>query len=459
MTDNYRQVQRVLVIVLVLNWLVAGSKIVLGLITGALSITADGFHSLMDGSSNIIALIALRVAAQPPDADHPYGHHRYETLAAAGIGVLLLLTAYEVGSGIVERLLNPVELTIAPLTFVVLIATLIANVFITRYEQRAGERLRSPLLLADAAHTGADVFVTLSVLASMILTSLGLNWADPVAALFVILVIVRAAWQILRKTGRVLVDEAPYPEADLRRAAASVEAVDTVLRARSRGTADAAHVDIDIQIPPEMTADHASAIAGRVREKIQQAFPGVSEVEVHFEPAAQAGPDYLLITRARADAHGLNTHELRLTEGADGLILDMHVEAPSTLSLAEAHARVSALEDDLHTRMPDLARIDTHIEPALIDHGIGGEPEPETASELAQRAIAHLETHLPGGRWHDPAVTLLPDGSYAIALHAALPPDLSLEQAHHQAETAELLLRTHFPAIARVTVHTEPHES
>ncbi|MCS7071344.1 MAG: cation-efflux pump, partial [Anaerolinea sp.] len=393
-----------------------------------------------------------------PDADHPYGHHRYETLAAAGIGMLLLLTAYEVGSGIVERLFNPVDLAISPLTYGVLIATLIANLFITRYEHRAGQRLRSPLLLADAAHTGADAFVTLSVLAGVILTSLGLRWADPVAALFVIIVIVRAAWQILRKTGRVLVDEAPYPEADLRRAATSVEAVETVLRARSRGTVDAAHVDIDIQIPPEMTADHASAIAGRVREKIQQAFPGVNEVEVHFEPAAQAGPDYLLITRARADAHGLNTHELRLTEGADGLILDMHVEAPPTLSLAEAHARVSALEDDLHARMPGLARIDTHIEPALIAHGVGSEPEPEAAFELAERAMAHLQVHLPGSRWHDPSVTLLPDGSYALALHAALPSDLSLEEAHRQAETAELLLRTHFPSIARVTIHTEPYE-
>lgn len=458
MADTRAQVQRVLLITLVLNWLVAGGKIVVGLLTGALSITADGFHSLMDGSSNVVALIATRLAARPADSDHPFGHQRYETLATAGIGVLLLLTAYEVGTGILDRLINPAELEVTPLIYAVLIVTLIANLFVSRYERRAGERLQSSLLLADAAHTGADVFVTLSVLASMFLTSIGLTWADPIAALIIVVVIARAAWGILRRTGRVLLDEAPYAEADLRKAVAAVESVDTVLRARSRGTAEAAYVDIDLQVPPAMTADHASAIAGRVREQIQQTFPGVDEVEVHFEPAEPAEPDYLLITRARADAHGLNAHELRVTEATSGLILDMHVEAPPTLSLAEAHTRVSALEDDLRARLPVLTRIDTHIEPALIAEKAGTEPEGEAASALARRAIAHLTAHLPDGHWHDPAVTLLPDGTFALALHAALPPDLPLEEAHRQAEAGELLLRNHFPSVGRVTIHTEPRE-
>ncbi|MEP7290507.1 MAG: cation diffusion facilitator family transporter, partial [Chloroflexota bacterium] len=166
-----RDVGRVLTITLLLNFAVALGKIAIGSATGAISITADGFHSLMDGTSNVIGLVANRLAGKPADEGHPYGHRRFETIAALMIGILLLLTAWEIISSALERFTSGEKPEVNPLVFVVLIVTLAVNLFVSRYEKREGQRLKSELLIADAANTGADVFVTLSVLVSMVLVS------------------------------------------------------------------------------------------------------------------------------------------------------------------------------------------------------------------------------------------------------------------------------------------------
>lgn len=284
-----RQVRHVLLVTLILNLLVAFGKIAVGMLTGALAITADGFHSLMDGASNIVGLVANHLAAQPPDEDHPYGHRRFETLAALVIAALLLLTAWEIAGAALGRLQDGIAPQLTPLAFVVMALTLVVNIGVNRYQVRQGKRLRSELLLADADNTGADVFVTLSVLVSMALvTATGQVFFDLVAALFVVALIVRAAWRILRQTSAVLVDEAPY-EADqlvalLRPYLSSFPGVDGIIRARSRGPLDAAQIDIDIAVSPETTTAQTARITADIRRCLCDCLDGVAEVEVHFAP-------------------------------------------------------------------------------------------------------------------------------------------------------------------------------
>ncbi|PJF24708.1 MAG: cation transporter, partial [Phototrophicales bacterium] len=203
------QVRRVLAITLMLNLTVAAGKIIVGAVTGALAISADGVHSLIDGASNVMALLANRAASKPPDEQHPYGHRRFETVAAFGIGVLLLLAGWEIITEAVGRLGGEHAPDLTPLAFAIMIATLIINIGVTTYERRMGEKLKSELLLADAAHTRSDVYVTISVLVSMGLVAAGLGWADSLAALVVVGFIVKAAYGVLRSAGDVLVDRAP----------------------------------------------------------------------------------------------------------------------------------------------------------------------------------------------------------------------------------------------------------
>lgn len=449
-----REVRRVLLVTLAANLSVALGKIVVGLVTGALSITADGFHSLVDGSSNLVGLIANSIAGKPADEDHPYGHRRFETIAALGIGILLLITAWEIIGGALERLQGGEPPQVTPTMFAVLLVTLVVNIAVNRYEKREGERLNSELLLADAAHTGSDIYVTLSVMISMALVALGIPWADPIAALAIVALIARAAWDILKRTGGILVDTAPLDAGQLEAVVADVPSVERVTRVRSRGSADAAHVDVDVQVAPEMTADHAAAIADAIRRRVQDAFKGVTEVEVHFEPQRDAEPDYALAARARADALGLATHEVRVTEGDTGKVLEMHVEVAPDQTLEEAHARVTELEQAVTADLPEVAEIVTHIEPALHN----GQHETSVNDEddqLAEQALKLLNENFPEAGWHHLRATRL-NGGYALTLHVSLPAEMTVEQAHTLAENAELRLRSEIPRLYRVTIHTEP---
>ncbi len=454
---NTRQaVRRVLLVTLVLNFAVALGKIIIGLATGAISITADGFHSLMDGSANVIGLFANRIAGKPADEDHPYGHRRYETIAALTIGILLLITASEIITGAINRLTSGEKPEVTPIMFVVLAATLVVNLFLSRYERREGQRLHSELLIADAANTGADVFVTLSVMVSMGLVSLGLTWADPLAALLIVGLLARAAWQIVSKTGGVLVDTAPFPSNQL--AAIAAEASGNhgsrVVRARSRGPVDAAQVDIDLEVAPEMTTDHTAAIASAIREKLEQQLTGITEVEVHFVPAAGAQPDYVLTARAAADVLGLTTHEVRLADAPEGKILEMHVEVPPGQTLAAAHEQVSLLEQQVRIHLPDLAEVVTHIEPALtVDRNV----RLTQHGQIEQAVLTLLHQHYPLMGWHKLQASGY-DGGYALTMHVTLPAQMTVEHAHQIAEAAEILVRTEFPRVERVTIHTEPPE-
>lgn len=453
------QVQRVLVITLILNFAVSGGKILVGALTGALSITADGFHSLMDGASNLIGLIATKIAAKPADEGHPYGHRRFETIAALAVGVLLLITAWEIVGGAIERLQDPQPTEVTPLTFIVLIVTLGVNIFVSRYERGEGERLQSELLTADAANTSADVFVTLSVLVSMVLVSLGWTWVDPIAALIIVVLIVRAAWGVLSQTGGVLVDTAPYSSDELSEVAFQVPSVEAVIRARSRGTKDAAHIDIDVRVPAEMTAAQTSAIAEAIRQKFSATLAGVSEVEVHFEPRLAGEKDYALTARAHADALGLSTHEVRLSDTRDGKILEMHVEVPPNQTLGEAHTQVSQLEQDIRANLPEVCEVVTHIEPAQQTPEETQEmPTPKKEEILKSQALDVLLKKYPSMDWHDLRVSHYEGhgGNYALSLHVSLDADATVEQAHTLAEDAELLIRKAIPEFARVTIHTEP---
>ncbi len=453
---NRARVRRVLWVTLVLNVIVAVGKIAIGATTGAVAITADGFHSLMDGSANVIALVANRIAAKPADADHPYGHRRYETLAALGVGILLLVTAWEIVSSAIERLTSPQPVTVTPLVFGVLVATLIVNLVVSTVERREGERLKSELLIADAANTRADVLVTISVLISMGLTAAGFSWADPLAALIIVVLIARAAWSVIQQTGGVLVDTAPYDPAQLAALAAKTPGIERVIRARSRGTADAAFIDIDVQVPPEMTAGHAAVLAGVIRERLAAELHGVQEIEVHFAPPEDAAaPDYALAARAQADALGLSTHEVIVRETSDGKIMEMHVEVPPNQTLAEAHAQVTALEVQVRSVLPDVHDVITHIEPRA---GIQIEDtSAPAADDLSARVIRLLTRLYPEAAWHELHAIQTVDGC-ALTLHVGLDQATTVQEAHRLAEEAETTIKANYPVVTRVTIHTEPPE-
>lgn len=198
-TAHGRQVERVLWIVLVLNLVVAASKYFYGLASGSASMQADGIHSVFDSLGNVIGLVGISLAARPADAGHPYGHSKFETYGSLAIGVLLLFAAFEVGSSAVEKLVaGTYTAQVTPVSFIVMVGTLVVNLFVTLYERRAGKRLKSEILAADAAHTLSDAFVSIGVIVGLGFVVAGFPMADPIMALLVTVAILASAVGVFR---------------------------------------------------------------------------------------------------------------------------------------------------------------------------------------------------------------------------------------------------------------------
>jgi cation diffusion facilitator family transporter len=152
---NFREIQRVLWLVLGLNVIVATSKIVLGALTGTISILSDGVHSGFDTITNIVGLIGIKIAEKPADEDHPYGHRKYEAIASQIIFTFLVIAGWKIGEDSFEKIFNPalIHVSIPWFTFAVLACCMIIDAFVAWYEGRKGEKLKSMILTADSIHT------------------------------------------------------------------------------------------------------------------------------------------------------------------------------------------------------------------------------------------------------------------------------------------------------------------
>jgi cation diffusion facilitator family transporter len=285
--DRYRSIRNVLLAVLALNLAVALAKLIYGMMSHSAAMEADGFHSLFDGASNVIGLVGMWFASRPADAEHPYGHAKFETFAAALIGIMLALAGYSVGRGAVDGLLGrgvPTEVT--TISFAVMLGTLAVNILLTTWERRAGRRLGSEVLIADAGHTLSDVMVSVGVIISLVIVRLGWEQADGVVALLVAVVIFRTAWGILRGALHTLGDAACLPADEVVAAACDVPGVVSCHGVRSRGARSHVYVDLHLQVAPNTTVEHGHAIAHEVEANLRRAYGQITDVVVHVEPAS-----------------------------------------------------------------------------------------------------------------------------------------------------------------------------
>lgn len=283
-----RRVRRVLWITLGLNVVVAASKIAYGHTSGVLSIRADGFHSLTDSVNNLIGLIGVYFASRPADEGHPYGHAKFEVLAAGVVGLSLLAMAYDVVTSAALRLFGGAAAPeLDALAFVVLSLTLGVNLLVARYEKVQAERLQSPFLASDAAHTSSDVLVTLGVIVTVGLVHAGLPVVDSVMALFIAAFIAWTGVQVLRQNLRYLADAAALEPDAVRAVIMQVPGIAGAHKIRTRGAPGDIHVDLHIQVARHLDVVAAHRVTHWVIDAIKGQLPGVTDVVVHTEPAAE----------------------------------------------------------------------------------------------------------------------------------------------------------------------------
>ncbi|MGI6359402.1 MAG: cation diffusion facilitator family transporter [Bacillota bacterium] len=281
---RFRDIKRVLWIVMGLNLLVAVAKLVVGTLARSAAMVADGYHSLSDGSGNLVGLVGVGLASKPVDDDHPYGHGKYETLTALGIGVMLFTVAFSVFRTTWQRYQHPVAVTVEPLQFAVMLGTMAINLLVTRFERRQGQRLQSEILMSDAAHTATDLYVSGTVIISLLAVRLGFPLIDLLASVAIGLLIVKAGWGIMAEGFKVLTDSAILDPEEVTRAALEVPGVVSCHQIRSRGRADQAFLDIHVQVADNLDLEQTHILAHRVEGHLQQRFPNLQDAAVHVEP-------------------------------------------------------------------------------------------------------------------------------------------------------------------------------
>jgi cation diffusion facilitator family transporter len=277
-------VRRVLGGILIANIVVVIIKFTVGLDTNSLAVFGDALQSSVDAVNNLFAIAVVRVASKAPDEDHPYGHAKFETLGALLIALLLALSIFELVRGAISRLVaGAPPLNISSTALGLLVFTLVVNVGVVWFETRAGRRLNSDLLLADALHTRTDVFITLGVLTGLALARAGLAWADPVLALMVAVLVGRAGYQILRRSIPALVDERAFDPATIQREAERVDGVVSAYSIRSRWAGDRRFAELTIAVDGSANVASAHRIADKVEDRLRDSLQ-LDEVTVHVEP-------------------------------------------------------------------------------------------------------------------------------------------------------------------------------
>ncbi len=282
--DRTASIQRVFFSLLAANLAVVGVKLAIGIASGSLSVIGDAVHSSVDAFNNVAFTVLMRYAGAAPDDKHPYGHGKFEVLGALGIVVFLLVASVELIKSAVGRLVAgtpPPDIT--GLSLWLLAGTLAVNGWVAWYEARKGRQLSSDLLIADAAHTRVDVMITVGVILGAFASRARVPHVDPVVALAIVVMIVRVAWQILKRGVPVLVDQAAHEPDLVRRSAEGVDGVRSAYDIRSRLAAGIAFAELTIGVSSQLPVDQAHAISDAVERRLKDELR-LDRVVVHIEP-------------------------------------------------------------------------------------------------------------------------------------------------------------------------------
>lgn len=270
--------------ILLANLAVVAVKISVGLSANSLAVLGDAVHSSVDAVNNLFGMVVVRFAAKAPDEDHPYGHGKFETLGALLVVVFLSVTLFELLQGAISRLwLHAPAPAVTPTVAGLLVATLVINLIVVRYETLMGRRLQSEILLADAAHTRADVFITIAVIVGLALATLGLPQADPALAILVAAMVVRIGIRVVGRAIPSLVDQAAVDSDAIRREATKVPGVRRAYDIRSRAASAKRFAELTIAVEGSETVATAHHMADVVEERLRTNLD-LHEILVHVEP-------------------------------------------------------------------------------------------------------------------------------------------------------------------------------
>ena len=292
--DIQKQKTSVALLSVASNGVLVTLKLVTGMLTGSISILSEAAHSSMDLIASSIAFFAVRISARRPDAEHPFGHGKVEDISALAEALLIIIAAVWIVVEAINKMITPHQLGTIDWGIVVMLLSVVANIVVSQLLFIVGKRADSPALIADAWHLRTDVWTSAGVLAGLAIIWAGarlwpevnLTWIDPLAAIVVAMLIVRAALELTVNAIKDLIDTSP-PAHEIYWLSNYLKSwyptVRSIHRMRIRKSGASRFIDLHIVVDPAMTVSDSHAITEKMIAAVREKLSG-ADLTVHIEP-------------------------------------------------------------------------------------------------------------------------------------------------------------------------------
>jgi cation diffusion facilitator family transporter len=426
-------------------------KLTVGLATHSLGLVSEAAHSGTDLVAALLTFFAIRVSSRPADVSHQFGHGKAEHLSALAEAGFLVVVSLFISLRALERIAGSTDARVSVTWYALAVVgvVLVIDGSRTVVSFRTSRRYESPALASNALHFASDFLGSAAVLAGLLAARGGYPEGDAIAALFVGVLVLIGAARLIKVNVDVLMDRAPL---DAEAAAvAAIEAMRPAIelrRLRMRQAGGRQFADVVIGVSPGAAVGQGHAAADAVEEAVERALPN-ADVVVHVEPLEDASLRERVHAAAVAVPRVREVHNIALVDVGGRTELSLHLKLPGELSLDEAHDVAEELETAIRVAIPDIAGVQTHLEP-LTEASAAAEVDAD-AEALVLRVVRE-ET----GR--DPRALrfLRTDGGLVAFLTLGLDGASRLDDAHARASEIEERIRRERPDVADVIVHTEP---
>ena len=287
-TVRYKETRNVTLIGMVVNIGLSLAQLIGGTFTHSQALIADGVHTLSDLASDVVVLIAAKLASKDADDDHPYGHGRFETIATVILGLALAGVAVGIAINAISRIMNPERLMQPePLALIFAALAIVSKEGLYQYTMVVANRLNSKMLKANAWHHRSDaissLLVAIGVAGSVFLE---IPWLDAAAAVVVAVMIFYMGARLILDSTMELVDTAldPQQTAKIGQFISSIEGVDHMHMLRTRKMGNAVLADVHLQVNSYLSVSEGHYIAERVIHELRHEFPEMHDITVHIDP-------------------------------------------------------------------------------------------------------------------------------------------------------------------------------
>ncbi|MDB5603897.1 MAG: cation diffusion facilitator family transporter [Bradyrhizobium sp.] len=433
----------------------AAAKFVVGIAIGSLALISEALHSSVDLVATIVTWMVVRVSDRPADAEHHYGHGKFESLSALGVIAML----YVLSGGILVQAYShlregalPPTLSVVP--FVVLLLDIAVNFWRARALHRTARDTKSQALAADALHFASDVLGSIAVIIGLGLSGLGYAWGDAAAAIGVAVVIAALGLRMARSTVETLLDQAP--EGVSEKATAAIKAVPGVVdveRLRVRMVGPTHFIDATVQVPRTYPIDRVDEIKRKAQDAVAKAL-GDADLTFTAVPVARDNESIRERIMVIARNSGVAVHHVTVHDLGGKLTVSIDLEVDGEMELNAAHDIAHELERSIRDEFGEDVEVDTHIEPLEPELPLGADAAPARVEAIK----AALSRFAADGAIHDIHNVRVrdTDSGEIVNFHCRAAPSMSVIKVHENVDEIERALRRAFPTVKRVISHAEP---